>query len=55
MESSDGIVSFSFPRNPGNGITSLSDCESATYSLSGVDKVISACISDHHMIGKPVY
>ena len=49
------ITSFTSLSNTSNGIISLSECESATYSLSIVDNVISVCNLGHHMIGQFVY
>ena len=54
-ESSVGITFFNSPNNPSSGITSLSDWDRATYSLSVVDSVISVCSFEHHMIGQLAY
>ena len=53
--SSEGIALLNSLNKSSSGITSLSDCESATYSLSVVDSVISVWSLEHYIMGQFAY
>ena len=55
VASSDGITKLRSLSESNSGITSLIDWESATYSLSVVDSVISVTNLEHHMMEKFAY
>jgi len=52
---SDGITLLSSTNRSNSGMTYLSDCESATYSLLVVDSVISVWSLEHHIMGIYAY